>query len=764
MNKLHFSAITAILLLLLITEIPGINFQIEKVDDFSIVNRRIGTNRTKNIIIEYPYLYTLTLYGLEIYLIEDGGSLNLLSRKPIIEGWCLEKIDNYIFVGTGKDQYDPFNAKIHKIAVSNPDEPTIVQSLDLGSTVSRVWYLTRIENLLLVETDNYSYFNPLINTDLEIIDPNPLPTHPGLLFSSNLLLSQIGNFDYLIYDTDDLDNITVVGSGNISAAHNFSMLHEGVYQDTILIFNDLREISFWDVSDLNNWQFEQYFFFIDDSLRMSSPRFFIMEHYLLYLNPYNLVAIDMNDYSIQQISVAGEYLCVGIDAATWENNVYFTTREAGIQRFGYEDNQFQYLGKTGEHGSNISIYLNESYAYIRDIDITEGLRVYNLSDPTNIIELPRLFEGEHKTPVSRSGELINSLLIVRDMSDSIGDIEVYDFSDPHNPQLRNTIDMSLWSGHYLIPRHYEAEPNALYVIPWHQNVLLKYNISQENDNELLAEFDITPFWSDPMLISDGYLYILSRMGNSNWHKLSIFSGLDSEELVLENTINNFAHHSIPELRMVGDYLTVCVGISSGNFNTYFYSLSDPLNPELIFQTSLPGIPFINDDLLFQSPGSAVYVFDLSNEPSGTIQPFSWFLHSQRSDLIFFREHNNQDYLFAGSYATSIGVFEYSYEVSVEDDAIELPAGTSLFQNYPNPFNPETKIEFYLEKWGEVKLEIFNIRGQRLAVLVNEELEEGEHSVIWNPKTAKGKDLPSGVYLYRLQTGDYGRTRKMLFLK
>ena len=103
-------------------------------------------------------------------------------------------------------------------------------------------------------------------------------------------------------------------------------------------------------------------------------------------------------------------------------------------------------------------------------------------------------------------------------------------------------------------------------------------------------------------------------------------------------------------------------------------------------------------------------------------------------------------------------------VSVDEEFIETPPLTSLFQNYPNPFNPETKIEFYLEKGGEVKLEIFNIRGQRLATLIDEDLPQGEHSHVWNPKTMAGKDLPSGVYLYRLQTGDYDRTRKMLYLK
>jgi len=94
----------------------------------------------------------------------------------------------------------------------------------------------------------------------------------------------------------------------------------------------------------------------------------------------------------------------------------------------------------------------------------------------------------------------------------------------------------------------------------------------------------------------------------------------------------------------------------------------------------------------------------------------------------------------------------------------IPFRTELLGNYPNPFNPETKISFYLDKGERVKLEVFNIGGQKISTLIEETLQQGEHSVIWSPRTTRGRDLPSGVYLYRLQAGDYDRTRKMLYLK
>lgn len=85
----------------------------------------------------------------------------------------------------------------------------------------------------------------------------------------------------------------------------------------------------------------------------------------------------------------------------------------------------------------------------------------------------------------------------------------------------------------------------------------------------------------------------------------------------------------------------------------------------------------------------------------------------------------------------------------------------LRQNYPNPFNPSTTIRYTLprEARGVVTLKVFNVQGQELATLVQEKQTAGEHAVSWN---AAG--LPSGVYLYRVQVGDWMETRKMILAK
>jgi hypothetical protein len=90
---------------------------------------------------------------------------------------------------------------------------------------------------------------------------------------------------------------------------------------------------------------------------------------------------------------------------------------------------------------------------------------------------------------------------------------------------------------------------------------------------------------------------------------------------------------------------------------------------------------------------------------------------------------------------------------------EIPKAFSLSQNYPNPFNPSTVIKYGLPYDAMVTLEAYNILGQRVALLVNEEQKAGFHEVVFQTSA-----LGSGVYFYRLSSGGFTETRKMLIVR
>lgn len=90
---------------------------------------------------------------------------------------------------------------------------------------------------------------------------------------------------------------------------------------------------------------------------------------------------------------------------------------------------------------------------------------------------------------------------------------------------------------------------------------------------------------------------------------------------------------------------------------------------------------------------------------------------------------------------------------------ETPAKFSLSQNYPNPFNPNTQIIYTIATGGQVTMKVFDILGKEVATLVNEKQNPGTYSLSFD-----GSKLSSGLYYYRLESGDYSDTRKMLLIK
>ncbi|MGE5411718.1 MAG: T9SS type A sorting domain-containing protein, partial [Clostridiales bacterium] len=88
-----------------------------------------------------------------------------------------------------------------------------------------------------------------------------------------------------------------------------------------------------------------------------------------------------------------------------------------------------------------------------------------------------------------------------------------------------------------------------------------------------------------------------------------------------------------------------------------------------------------------------------------------------------------------------------------------PVSYSLSQNYPNPFNPTTKIVYAIQKQEFVTLKVYDLLGNEVATLVNEIKQTGSHSVEF-----KASSLPSGVYMYTLQAGQFRESKKLLLIK
>ena len=107
-------------------------------------------------------------------------------------------------------------------------------------------------------------------------------------------------------------------------------------------------------------------------------------------------------------------------------------------------------------------------------------------------------------------------------------------------------------------------------------------------------------------------------------------------------------------------------------------------------------------------------------------------------------------------------------ITDENGAFSLPLRdlarpNALLQNHPNPFNPSTLIPFEISEGGHVRLDVFNILGQRVVTLIDEERPAGFHRVQWDGTDAVGRGVSAGVYIYRLSTADWRDARKLMLL-
>jgi hypothetical protein len=113
-------------------------------------------------------------------------------------------------------------------------------------------------------------------------------------------------------------------------------------------------------------------------------------------------------------------------------------------------------------------------------------------------------------------------------------------------------------------------------------------------------------------------------------------------------------------------------------------------------------------------------------------------------------------------------FHADFGLGVETTDI-VPNSFKLFQNYPNPFNPTTKIKFTIPVGTRdrvsVQLKVYDVLGNEITTLVNEEKQPGTYEVEFNSVgTSRDLSLPSGIYFYRLKVDNYIETKKMILLK
>lgn len=119
------------------------------------------------------------------------------------------------------------------------------------------------------------------------------------------------------------------------------------------------------------------------------------------------------------------------------------------------------------------------------------------------------------------------------------------------------------------------------------------------------------------------------------------------------------------------------------------------------------------------------------------------------------------------YQSKVRELESQFSFFLEEDNQNLTPLTGnilSLTNYPNPFNPLTTISFDLDIETEVSVSVYNMKGQKVKQLVNDQFSTGKHSVEWNGTDSNNKSVSSGIYFYKISTNEDEDMKKMLLLK
>ena len=255
------------------------------------------------------------------------------------------------------------------------------------------------------------------------------------------------------------------------------------------------------------------------------------------------------------------------------------------------------------------------------------------------------------------------------------------------------------------------------------------------DRALTAGTNNITFWM-PLITTEGSVRTEGRMGR---FRFSSATGLNYAGLAVDGEVEDYLIDTLIPVELTGFEVVGQKGIAQISWQTQ--SESNNLGFHIYRSEKKDGeyVRITDDPINGAGSSESMHSYSFTDN---TAEPGKTYFY-KLADV---------------SYNGSITMHE------AREVTIELPQEYSLHQNYPNPFNPETLITFSLKESGLVNLNIYNMNGQLVRSLVSENRNSGQFDVVWNGRNDLGMQVPSGIYMYRIQINDYSQTKRMVLMK
>ena len=270
-----------------------------------------------------------------------------------------------------------------------------------------------------------------------------------------------------------------------------------------------------------------------------------------------------------------------------------------------------------------------------------------------------------------------------------------------------------------------------------------------NISRVLPDGHILP----PQTLSEGQVYAIGGLpfplNILNDGRLYFPSGSLHEDITILIKLPEFAQVGPDTVTFWGDIITGVdfdVIVADSLVEPYYFdtplSIAIPFKRGLLDQLGVDpanlGLFFALDSATFDTSGIYnVTVDSVSNRIFSQVAHFSTLVVREQEDL--------------GT-------------VSVERTGEVLPGRFTLEQNYPNPFNPSTSIRFALPEAANIRIVVYDLLGQQVTQLMDNRFEPGNYQVVWDGRDASGREMPTGIYIARFLTPNYGKSIKMVLLK
>ena len=431
------------------------------------------------------HLFFLNLNGLEIYGINEGGSLTKLSVVTIPDPSSMVIYEQNCYISTRGYAVEGYHGKVYRIDISNTSNPEIIDQIEYANYEGYI-RLKILDNNLVVQTSDYwnIFYKSYSLPEMEYLG-QAVEDYYYNKVNDSLMVHQDENILYTKHYIQH-GNFELIGTTDVSAYSDDGSYYEHfkIINDTLLAAVNAKNVTFWDISDATNWQYLSRYTLPVNIHMYGNKQYEIIDGNVILFTTDFIRLLDISDITNPVLvdTIEGITVIYGQACDNYGNNLYVSSSNFGIQHYGIENNTMEHSGIYYDH---IRFCLGDMYQdKIIVGTVTCGYYLFDVENPLAPIDQGDWFNDKCYQMVHKAGGWI----ILKDYEEYT--IDIYNITDPENPELINTLPLDEYGFSATYCSIDETDPFSFYLCNQQTNKLWKFDISEQGEPVELFGFDL----------------------------------------------------------------------------------------------------------------------------------------------------------------------------------------------------------------------------------------------------------------------------------